>query len=55
MLRNSLQNYDNRSIEVLKVIENFVQMSNEINQEKRGNDLSLSTEEVASLWCISFI
>ena len=48
MLSKSIQKYNNRSIEASKVIEELIQMAKEIKQEqKRGNDLGLSTEEIA--------
>lgn len=48
MLGNSIQKYNNRSIEASKVIEELIQMAKEINQEQqRGKDLGLNTEEIA--------
>ena len=48
MLSKSIQKYNNRSIEASKVIEELIQMAKEIKQEqKRGNDLGLITEEIA--------
>ncbi|WP_192977712.1 type I restriction endonuclease subunit R [Mammaliicoccus vitulinus] len=48
MLSKSIQKYNNRSIEASKVIEELIQMAKEINQEQqRGKDLGLSTEEIA--------
>lgn len=48
MLGKSIQKYNNRSIEASKVIEELIQMAKEINQEQqRGKDLGLSTEEIA--------
>ncbi|HEC2202628.1 TPA: type I restriction endonuclease subunit R [Staphylococcus delphini] len=48
MLNQSIQKYNNRSIEASKVIEELIQMAKEIEREKqRGKDLGLSTEEIA--------
>lgn len=48
MLSKSIQKYNNRSIEASKVIEKLIQIAKEIKQEqKRCNDLGLSTEEIA--------
>ncbi|QHW37533.1 type I restriction endonuclease subunit R [Staphylococcus ursi] len=48
MLGRSIQKYNNRTIEASKVIEELIDMAKEIQQEQqRGNDLGLSTEEIA--------
>lgn len=48
MLDNSIQHYNNRTIEASKVIEELIEMAKEINEEQqRGNDLGLTADEIA--------
>ncbi|AFR72065.1 DUF3387 domain-containing protein [Staphylococcus pseudintermedius] len=55
MLRNSINKYNSRSIETSKVIEELIQLAKDIKQEQqRGNELGLNSDEIAFLRCFSF-
>ena len=48
MLGNSINKYNNRSIETSKVIEELIQLAKDIKQEQqRGNELGLNSDEIA--------
>ena len=48
MLGNSIEKYNNRSIEASKVIEELIQLAKDLNEEQqRGNELGLTADEIA--------
>ena len=48
MLGQSIEKYNNRSIETSKIIEQLIQLAKDLNEEhRRGNELGLNSDEIA--------
>lgn len=48
MLGQSIEKYNNRSIETSKIIEQLIQLAKDLNEEHRkGNELGLNSDEIA--------